>query len=56
MSFKDLANDLKTESLIEIIENSNKYADQMYCVKVIEQRDELEDDKFFELLEKCNGK
>lgn len=56
MSFKDLANDLKTESLIEIIEESDKYSDQMTCIKLIEQRDELNDDKFFDLLEKCNGK
>jgi hypothetical protein len=55
MSLTDLAQDLTTETLIKVLENENKLSKQMTIMSEIDKRNELSDDKYFELLEKCNG-
>lgn len=55
MSLGDLAQDLTTQSLIEVLPTLKKLNDQMTVMGHIEKRDELTQDDFFQLLEKCNG-
>lgn len=55
MSLPDLFQDLTTDCLIKLLPVFRSLKNQMYVMKEIEQRNELEDDLYFELLETCNG-
>lgn len=55
MSLSDLFQDLKTESLVNQLPKLTKFRDQMTLMKELEKRNDISQDKYFELLEKCNG-
>ena len=55
MSLSHLVQDLKTKSLTKVLPTLKKLTNQMVIMKEIENRNELNEDYFFELLETCNG-
>lgn len=55
MSLADMAQDLTTEKLVEMVKNESKFNNQMILMTEIEKRNELTDNEYFELLESCNG-
>lgn len=55
MSFPDQCQDLTNEYLIKLVTQKKRLKDQMTIMREIEKRDFMDDEKFYELLEKCNG-
>lgn len=55
MSLSDLVQDLTTETLIKILSTLEQFKKQMVIMHELEERNELNDDYYFELLESCNG-
>lgn len=55
MSFGDLIQDLTTGCLIDILPTIKEFKKQMLLMGEVEERNELSDDRYFELLETCNG-
>lgn len=55
MSLTDLAQDLTTESLLEVLPTLVKLKNQMVIMTEIEKREELSEDEYFDLLDTCNG-
>jgi hypothetical protein len=56
LSFADCIQDLTTDCLVSIVSKLEKLNNQMLVMKELEQRNELSDDAYFDLLETCNGK
>ena len=56
LSFADCIQDLTTDCLVSIISKLEKLNNQMLVMKELEQRNELSEDAYFDLLETCNGK
>ena len=56
MSLADMVKDLTTDCLVELLPTKEMFDDQMTIMKEIELREELSDERYFELLETCNGK
>ena len=55
MSLSDLSQDLTIESLIKLLPTFKAFEYQMVIMKEIENRNELNDNDYFDLLETCNG-
>jgi hypothetical protein len=55
MSLGDLIQDLTTECLINLLPTIKEFKKQMLLMGEVEKRNELSDDRYFELLETCNG-
>ncbi len=55
MSLSDLVQDLTTETLIKILSTLEQFKKQMVIMYELEERNELNDDYYFELLESCDG-
>jgi len=55
MSLSDLCTDLSTDCLINLLSKLDKLDRQLDVMKEIEKRNEIAEDKYFELLESCNG-
>tara|TARA_R110002050_G_scaffold2501_4_gene14462 strand:- start:2780 stop:2983 length:204 start_codon:yes stop_codon:yes gene_type:complete len=55
LSFSDQVQDLTTDYLISLIPRTRHFQNQMIIMKEIEKRNELQENKYFDLLETCNG-
>ena len=55
LSFSDQVQDLTTDYLISLIPGTIHFQNQMIIMKEVEKRNELEENKYFDLLETCNG-
>ena len=55
LSFSDQVQDLTTDYLISLIPGTIHFQNQMIIMKEIEKRNELQENKYFDLLETCNG-
>ena len=55
MGLSDLAKDLETETLIEVLPTIEKFNQQMLLVTEIDSRKEISQMDLCELLESCNG-
>jgi hypothetical protein len=58
MSFSDMAQDLTTKSLLELLPTLDTLKQQMVIMENLEKRGyhESNENEYFELLESCNGK
>jgi len=55
MSLNDMAQDLTTESLLEVLPTLNYFRNQMIIMGEVEKRNELGEEEYFTLLQDCNG-
>ena len=55
MSLSDLLQDLTTDSIIKILPTLNSLKCQMSVMKELDNRNDIKEDYYFELLETCNG-
>jgi len=56
LSLADCIQDLTTDCLIELIAKLDELKNQMLVMAELDQRNELSEDAYFDLLETCNGK
>lgn len=55
LSLSDMVQDLTIETLIKLLPTYKEFYNQMIVISEIEKREILEEDKFYTLLETCNG-
>lgn len=56
MSFQDMIQYAENSDLIKLLPTMKRLSDQLYIMMVLEERiNEIGEDKYFELLESCNG-
>ncbi len=55
LSLFDLVQDLKISCLITLVPALLRFSEQMTVMREIEKRNEMNECKYFELLETCNG-
>jgi hypothetical protein len=56
LSLADCIQDLTTDCLVALVAKLDELKNQMLVMAELEQRNELSEDAYFDLLETCNGK